>query len=265
MNELDIKSLPLSIRKYLDGLKYSIDNIGKSNSLVYIFDDYVLKISSLSFDYDNEVIIYEQLKDKIPIPELLAYEKIGDTIYLLKRKIKGKMLCDEEYLKNPKLLFKLAAEAVRILWSVDVSKLRLQDTYQTVYNFGKKICSENIIDFENTDRQITKDFNNFDDLFNYLDNHKPKDDLVLVHGDLCITNIICNEDKLVGFIDLGLMGVGNRYEDLAILYRSIKYNFLGKYGRSYHGFDENTLFDELQIKRDDEQIKYYLLLDEILG
>ena len=35
-------------------------------------------------------------------------------------------------------------------------------------------------------------------------------------------------------------------------------SFLGYYGMSYPGFDE------LQIKRDDEQIKYYLLLDEIL-
>ena len=35
------------------------------------------------------------------------------------------------------------------------------------------------------------------------------------------------------------MGISNRYHDLAILYRSIKYNFNGTYGKKYNGFNEN--------------------------
>ena len=62
-----------------------------------------------------------------------------------------------------------------------------------------------------------------------------------------------------------LTGISNRYHDLAILYRSIKYNFNGSYGKSYEGFLENKLFDLLKIKRNDELIKYFLVLDEILG
>lgn len=39
MNKLDFNMLPISIKKYIDGLEYIIDDIGKSNSLVYIFDE----------------------------------------------------------------------------------------------------------------------------------------------------------------------------------------------------------------------------------
>ena len=131
--------------------------------------------------------------------------------------------------------------------------------------FGFDCNNMGYLDFNESDHSITKDFSNFDEIINYLKNNKPKEDNVICHGDLCIPNIICNEDKIVGFIDLGLMGISNRYHDLAILYRSIKYNFNGNYGKKYDGFNENELFELVGIKRNDDLIKYYLLLDEILG
>ena len=44
---------------------------------------------------------------------------------------------------------------------------------------------------------------------------------------------------------LGLTGLSHRYHDLAILYRSIKYNMEGRYGKSYEGFIDNVIFDLL--------------------
>ena len=43
MNELrEIYHVPESIMGYLDGLNYKVDDIGKSNSNIFIFDDYIL-------------------------------------------------------------------------------------------------------------------------------------------------------------------------------------------------------------------------------
>ena len=53
MNDLEKKlnlKLPLAIKEKINGLSYNLDNIGESNSKVVIFDDYILKISCLSFD-----------------------------------------------------------------------------------------------------------------------------------------------------------------------------------------------------------------------
>ena len=268
MNDLEKKLniiLPKEIKDKIEGLSYSLDYIGMSNSKVVIFDDYILKISSLSFDIENEIRVYNALKGKLPIPKIIVSIKDNNYIYLLKEKLKGKMLSDEYYLNRPELLFKLASDAIRLLWSIDIKNLDLMNTYQTVLDFGKKCNSLGYLDFKESDSLITKGFNSFGEVISYIEENKPIDDNVLCHGDLCLPNIICDGDKIVGFIDLGLMGISNRYHDLAILYRSIKYNFNGTYGKSYDGFKEDRLFSLLGIKRNDELIRYYLLLDEILG
>lgn len=267
MSDLRLKyCVPESIMKYVDELPYEIDDIGKSNSIVLIFEDYVLKITTLSFDVENEVKVYNSLIGKLPIPDIIAYEERNGKAYILKTKLKGKMLCDEEYLKNPKLLFKLATDAVKLLWKVDANNnLNLQNTYDTIMDFGKKCIENELINFDNTDKTITSRFNNFNEIVYYLENNKPSDDIVLAHGDLCITNIIVNNDEVVGFIDLGLTGLSHRYHDLAILYRSIKYNMEGRYGKSYEGFIDNEIFDLLGVKKDEKLIEYFLLLDELLG
>lgn len=268
MRNLEIelnKKLPNSIKQIIEGLPYTIDTVGESNSLVVIFEDYILKISTLSFDIQNELRVYNTLKDKIPIPKIIECVKENNSIYLLKEKLKGNMLSDPYYMERPELLYKLASEAIQLLWSIDIKNLDLMNTYDTIMEFGCDCNQKGYLDFKESDSLITKDFSNFDEIIEYLKKNKPIDDNVLCHGDLCIPNIICDGDKLVGFIDLGLMGISNRYHDLAILYRSIKYNFNGTYGKCYLGYDDNRLFELLGIKRNDELIRYYLLLDEILG
>lgn len=266
MNILKEKyGIPETIINYVDGLPYEIDDVGKSNSIVLIYEDYVLKITKLSFDIQNELKVYNMLKGKLPIPDIIEYVEKEEKAFILKRKLKGKMLCDEEYLSNPKLLFKLATDAVKLLWSVDICEVSLQNTYDTIMNFGKDCLQKNLIHFEETDKAITYKFNSFLDIVDYLENNKPNQDNVLSHGDLCITNIIVQNDKVVGFIDLGLTGISHRYHDLAILYRSIKYNMNGRYGKSYKGFEENAIFELLGIEKKDKLIEYFLLLDEMLG
>lgn len=265
MNELDKFNIPNSIKNIINNLPYEINKIGLSGSTVIIFDDYILKISSLPFDIENEVRTYYALKGKLAIPDIIKYEYYDDKIYLLKTKLKGKMLCDSYYMNNPKLLYKLASDAIRMLWAVDINNLDIQDSYESIIKAGKYFYQNNLISLDDSDKYITKGFKSFDEVFKYLEDNKPADDKVLSHCDLCLTNIICDNDKVVGFIDLGLTGISNRYHDLAILYRSIKYNYNGIFGASYEGYDDNMLFDLLGIKKDEKQIFYYLLLDEVLG
>lgn len=258
-------SIPDSIKSKVMGLDFAVDKVGLSQSLVALSDEVTLKISSLSFDIENEMRNYQALKDRLPIPEILECVVDDGRIYLLKRKLKGKMLCHADYMGNPDLLYSLASEAIRRLWSVDINGLDLQDSWKTVMDFGRYHLREGNLDFRNADQEIVTGFSGFAEILNYLEEKKPESDLSLVHGDLCLTNIICDEDRLVGFIDLGLTGISDRYHDLAILYRSIKYNFAGRYGEPYAGYEENKLFEMLEIAKDEERIRYYLLLDEVLG
>ena len=224
-------SIPLCIREKVKDLPFVMDKVGMSHSHVALFDDYVLKISSLSFDIENEPRVYRALKGKIPIPDILECVIERGRIYILKNKLQGKMLCDDYYMNRPELLYALASEALRMLWSIDIRGLELQNTFDTIISFGRELERSGGVDMANLDSDATKGFPNFSAILSYLIQNKPKDDLVLAHGDLCLTNIICDQDHIVGFIDVGLMGASNRYHDSAILYRSIRNNFAGCYGK----------------------------------
>ena len=101
-------------------------------------------------------------------------------------------------------------------------------------------------------------------LLNWLVDNKPKKELVLSHGDFCLPNIFINNDKISGFIDLGRIGIGDKWNDIALCYRSIKWNAKGRYGgNGYPKLNPDMLFDALEIETNYEKIEYYTLLDEL--
>ena len=59
------------------------------------------------------------------------------------------------------------------------------------------------------------------DLLARLALNRPAEDIVVVHGDATLSNIIVDSDGTVGFIDCGNAGRADRYTDLAVLYADI--------------------------------------------
>ena len=83
----------------------------------------------------------------------------------------------------------------------------------------------------------------------------PIDEPVLVHGDACAPNTLISADgEWTGHVDLGDLGVGDRWADLAIASLSLDWNF----GEGHQG----ELFDAYGIDPDDDRITYYRALWE---
>jgi aminoglycoside phosphotransferase len=51
---------------------------------------------------------------------------------------------------------------------------------------------------------------------------QPAEDIVVVHGDATLTNLIVDSDGRLGFVDCGNAGRGDRYIDLAVLATEIE-------------------------------------------
>ena len=114
-------TFPKKIQEYI-GEKISIkDAVGKSASGVYLFDDMVLKISKIDCESANEAQMLSWLKGKIPVPNIIEHISENECSYLLMSKCKGKMACDPYYMRQPKKLVELLAEALHRLWSVDIT------------------------------------------------------------------------------------------------------------------------------------------------
>lgn len=67
--------IPSSIQKIIENEQYDVDNIGMSDSSVYLFADKVPKIQDTDDEADNEYLMMKWLSGKLLIPEILAYEK----------------------------------------------------------------------------------------------------------------------------------------------------------------------------------------------
>jgi aminoglycoside phosphotransferase len=56
---------------------------------------------------------------------------------------------------------------------------------------------------------------------------------VLIHGDYCLPNVLVEQGRLSGLVDVGLAGLGDSRDDLAAGLWSLNYNFGPGYARAF--------------------------------
>ncbi|HEU0028740.1 MAG TPA: aminoglycoside 3'-phosphotransferase, partial [Ktedonobacterales bacterium] len=102
------------------------------------------------------------------------------------------------------------------------------------------------------------------DLLHRLEATRPSEppaDLVFVHGDYCLPNILITSDAgdaphVSAFLDWGRAGISDRYQDLAIGARSLRHNL----GPGW----ESTFFEAYGLADPDPvRMAYYEALDEL--
>jgi aminoglycoside 3'-phosphotransferase-2 len=93
-------------------------------------------------------------------------------------------------------------------------------------------------------------------LLGRLEQQQPAEtDLVVVHGDASFPNIMAEGGKFGGFVDLGRLGVGDRYQDIALAAWSVRYNLGEEWILPF--FDAYGI-----LIADHDKLAYYKALDE---
>lgn len=249
--------------KYRPELLYKAaqkDTIGMSESSILLFDNFVMKINSNSEEALREYKAYQWLQNKVKTPKIADFYQ-NDNCYLLMERIKDNSLCSDYFYKRPSLLIKSMCNALKELWSVDISDCSFDSSPEAKL----KIAEQNIKS-KTVDLDPDCGFESPNELFQWLSSNIPSSyEKVLSHGDMCLPNIFVSKKGKISFIDVGLCGVGDKYCDIAISLRSLKRNADGKYNHGQKQFDFNTdeFFAELGIKPDWERIRWYTLLDEL--
>lgn len=263
--------IPDSIKRELQNESYEIDNVGMSESSILIFKDKVLKIQEDSDEANHEARAMQWLEGRLSVPKVISHECSGNKSFLLMSRVKGKMACDEAYMNDPQKLTALLARALRELWRIDISDCPLDWSLDRKLEAASFYVKNNLVDVENVEPETfgPDGFESPEALLQWLIAHRPPEELVLSHGDFCLPNIYFDDGgyedgEKFSFIDLGRTGIADRWQDIALCYRSLKHNYDGKYtGRVYPGYDPNLLFEKLGLAPDWEKIRYYILLDEL--
>jgi kanamycin kinase len=83
------------------------------------------------------------------------------------------------------------------------------------------------------------------------------EDLVVCHGDYCPPNVLLSDGRVTGYVDLGELGVADRWWDIAVGAWSVGWNF---------GPELQALFYESYgVEPDPERIRFYRLLYEMVS
>ena len=89
-----------------------------------------------------------------------------------------------------------------------------------------------------------------------LESRRPlREDLVVCHGDYCFPNALIQANEVTGYVDLGALGVADRWWDLAVASWSTVWNV----GPGY----EELFFRSYGVDADEEKMAYYRLLYDV--
>jgi len=259
-------NFPSKIEQLIKDKKYDLDTFGMSGSKIMIFDDMVLKVQPESEETENEYRIMKWLRGKVPVPEVMHYEKEEGMAYLLMTRVQGKMTCDDAYMQNPDMLLHVVTEGLKQLWSIDISDCPCDNSLDKKLTAARYNVEHGLVDMDNVEPETFGEggFRDPEELLQWLFTHRPEEEPVLSHGDYCLPNVFADGNKISGLIDLGKTGISDKWLDIAICYRSLKHNFDGVYsGVAYASFNPTVFFEKLETEPDWEKIRYYILLDEL--
>ena len=257
---------PERLSKWIGSQRPEMDTVGLSASSVYLFENMVLKVSRSGSESQGEAAMLRWLHGKLPVPKMFEFFSQEGTDYLLMERLPGKMSCSQDYLKDPGALVQKLAGSLKLWWSLDPLDCPVDQCLDAKLRTAKHNIETGIATEENTepDTYGPNGFQSPGHLLTWLNNNRPEEDLCVTHGDFCLQNLFFDGDSLSGFLDLSRSGVSDRWQDIALCWRSIRDNLSGRYARDPSAQHyEDLLFDYLDIPKDPVKLRYYLLLDEL--
>ncbi len=153
----------------------------------------------------------------IAVPSVLRVEDRGDSVAVLMAALAG-VPADISRLATPRLIAALA-QAVKALHALPAADCPFDETLDARLARAQAAVDAGAIDpaeFEPHNRNTAPA-----EMLRRLRAVPPHEDVVVLHGDLTLGNIIVDESGACGFIDCGNAGRGDRYTDLALLHADI--------------------------------------------
>ena len=143
--------LPDKIAALLSEKTYRTDDIGMSDASVLLFQDNVLKIQPDNEEAENEYRMMAWLHGRLPVPEVLAFEKDGQKSWLLMSRCSGEAACSEKYMRNPDRQIKLLAQGLKNLWRTDIADCPSDCRLKHKLALARYQVEHGLVDIENTE------------------------------------------------------------------------------------------------------------------
>ena len=250
--------LPNVIKDFIENAELKEISIGCSDSQIIRVEKkekiYFLKIMGANF-LTKEYERLKWLQGKLPVPKVEMFIQEFNNDYLITEEITEKMLCDDYYINNPDTALLVLKKAFDKIAHVNINDCPFDVSNDYKLSLVTQNVKNGLIKNDSLKEETLKKFGSVENVLNYLNENKFKEELVFSHGDTSLPNIFGKEDSFKGFIDVGECGIADKWFDLAICEKSI----LRNYGIDY----VNKFYNVLGIERDSFKVDYYLLMMEL--
>lgn len=256
-------ALPPSLAARLAGCTWHRNLVGEAGAAVYRLqrsghDDRYLKHGrgEAAQALVDEMARLRWLAGRWPVPTLEHFEASTDEAWLLTRAVPGRTAYEwlqHAPARTPQIVAALA-RGLAGLHALPVDRCPFNAHHALRLADARARLDAGRVDADDFDDARTGW--SPEDVWQELQRLLPQDgDPVVSHGDYSLDNILLDADgRLTGVIDVGRVGVADRYQDLAILW-----NCLGEFGAEAQAL----LFTAYGISRPDpRKLHFHLCLDE---
>jgi aminoglycoside 3'-phosphotransferase II len=260
LRNMQLPPIPTELQKTLRGYVPVREAIGKSGDAVVRLEapsrqTLIIKI----FDYARddhlqaEATRIDWLRSVgIQVPRVLDAQSTTASCWLVMECLPGTNAAVA--IDKPAVKVHEVAAALACLHSVSAGACPFDETLSTKIARAKINVENNQVDVDDFDEVHSGV--GAKELFQAMQELRPDfEEIVVTHGDASLPNMMLNAGKFAGFVDCGKVGRADRYQDLALACRSIKFNlgpeWVGPFLRSYGV----TSIDE-------ERMRFYRMLDE---
>ncbi|MDH7801667.1 MULTISPECIES: APH(3')-I family aminoglycoside O-phosphotransferase [unclassified Rhizobium] len=256
--------VPAEMSADLTGYEWARNTVGESGSAVYRLygkpgaSDLFLKHGrgASSDDLLDETSRLRWMTRHVPVPAVTGFVSTPDEAWLLMTALPGETAYQalEARPEDRAVIIDALADAMRQIHAIPVNECPFNSDHAYRLSLARRRIDAGLVeedDFDDERQGWTAG-----QVWQAMHQLLPfTPDPVVTHGDFSLDNLLVVDDEVIGCIDVGRVGIADRYQDLAILWNclgefeaSLKDRFLARYGMS--GLDRNKL-------------EFHLMLDEL--
>jgi kanamycin kinase len=193
----------------------------------------------------------------LPVPEVIDCGATGDFEWLITRGIDAADATDPLLRADAATVVEILAKGLRQFHEAPVGACPFDFGLDAALDLVERRIAQGLIDVP-ADLHPEHAHLSIGDAWNILRSTRPSsEDLVVCHGDYCFPNTLISGGAAVAFVDLGELGVADRWWDLAVATWSTTWNV----GPGW----EDAFLAVYGIEPDRQRMAYYRLLYDLVS
>lgn len=256
--------VPASLPAELAGYAWGRNLIGESGGAVYRLHgkadgpDLYLKHGKddVADDIGNEMLKLRWLGARVPAPAVVHFTRTADEAWLLMTALPGKTAYQllEAHPEQRHAVVDALASFLRRIHAIPVDACPFTSEHAYRLRLARARIDAGLVDADDFDEERAGW--TAEGVWGAMQALLPlAPDPVVTHGDYSLDNVLLRDGEVVGCIDVGRVGIADRYQDLAIAW-----NCLGEFGNA---LQERFLKQYGVAEVDRAKLQFHLMLDEL--